>query len=148
MIYLTHYFPFQSFFCKCLSQKIRHIKWKIKRKKLGFIPPPSAHVRKAREAINFKLRSVRRKVDHRYTPSKLYRALLKELREGSSNNSISEYRILDILKQTNKGRRTWLESLQRRKMSSLLTEYPCFKDTKYVSLLISINIIINVFIIY
>lgn len=105
-------------------------------------------MRKARDAINFKLRSVRRKVDHRYTPSKLYRALLKELREGSNNNSISEYRILDILKQTNKGRRTWLESLQRRKMSSLLTEYPCFKDPKYVSLLTPINIRINIFVIY
>lgn len=118
-----------------MSQKIRHIKWKIKRKKSGIMAHP-IRVRRKRDsdAINFKLRSVRRKVDHRYTPSKLYRALLKELREGFKSNAISEYRILEILKQTNKGRRTWAETLQRRKISCLVAEYPCFTDAKYVSL--------------
>lgn len=90
--------------------------------------------RKTRESItSFKLRSVRRKIDHRYTPSKLYKALLKELCEGWKKSTISEYRILEILKQTNKGRRTWLESHPRRKISALMAEYPCFFKAKYVS---------------
>ncbi|GBM22903.1 hypothetical protein AVEN_202159-1 [Araneus ventricosus] len=117
-----------SFFCKSLSQKIRHIKWKIKRKRLGLTPRRSRKTRDGRNVVS----SLKRKVDRRYTPSKQYKALLRELSDGWTNKTISESRINDILHQTSKGRRTWLDSHSHRRLFSLIEEYPCFADGKYV----------------
>ncbi|GIX89574.1 hypothetical protein CEXT_52902 [Caerostris extrusa] len=115
-----------SFFCKSLSQKIRHIKWKVKRKRLGLT---SRRIRKSKEGA---ANNLKRKVDRRYTSSKQYKALLKELSDGWTNKTISDKRILDILQQTSKGRRTWLNSHTYRRVFSLIEEYPCFADGKYV----------------
>ncbi|GFR10058.1 uncharacterized protein TNCT_577931 [Trichonephila clavata] len=117
-----------SFFCKSLSQKIRHIKWKIKRKRLGLSPRRS---RKAKDSKNV-ITNMKRKIDRRYTPSKQYKALLRELSDGWTNKSILESRIIEILHQTSKGRRTWLDAHSHRRLFSLIEEYPCFADGKYV----------------
>ncbi|XP_015911228.2 uncharacterized protein [Parasteatoda tepidariorum] len=119
-----------SFFCKSLSQKIRHMKWKLKRKKLGLT---TRRPIKAKEGVNsLKFHSYKPKVDRRYTPSKLYKALLRELSIGWYNDTILETRIYDILKATHKGRVTWLSNRSHRKMSSLVNDCPCFSVGKYV----------------
>ncbi|KAG8188438.1 hypothetical protein JTE90_008005 [Oedothorax gibbosus] len=116
-----------SFFCKSLSQKIRHMKWKIKRKSMG-LSRSSKISRKSREKLKFR----NLKVDRRYRPSKQYKALLKELSEGWANDSISESRINEIVRDTNKSRRTWLSSHKDRKIFSIIEEFPCFTEGKYV----------------
>lgn len=127
---------FQSFFCKSLSQKIRHMKWKNKRKSMGLtksLANMSAKIsRNSREKFKFH----NMKIDRRYRTSKQYKALLKELSEGWANDSITESRINEIIRDTNKSRRTWLASHKDRKVFSIIEEFPCFAEGKYVSIFI------------
>ncbi|KFM61220.1 hypothetical protein X975_17343, partial [Stegodyphus mimosarum] len=123
-----------SYFCKSLSQKIRHIKWKIKRKRLGLT---SRRSRKPRDSMHgSKMHGLqkndRRKIDRRYTFSKQYKALLRELADGWNKKSIADSRIADILKLTSKARLSWLRSHRTGKLSALVDEYPCFTDGRYV----------------
>lgn len=123
-----------SFFCKSLSQKIRHIKWRNKRKKLPHSPRQvRPKIVKKRKVVHssLKVKPVNRDSDTKNL-GKLYKALVRELKHDWDRNSCSEERIKSILRQTFRSRRYWILSSTTGKLSTVIKEFPCFTAGKYV----------------
>ncbi|XP_038065740.1 uncharacterized protein LOC119735869 [Patiria miniata] len=121
-----------SFFTKCLSQRIRHIRWAEKKK----TQPPK------RQSDNPRLSSAKApRVGHVHLLQKDVSSLtaddyenhLAEVRrEWSKGNTKNKNHLMLLLSETFACNQQWIKSLPDSKMEPILQKIPCYQDGSLV----------------
>ncbi|XP_058862155.1 uncharacterized protein LOC117970366 isoform X2 [Acipenser ruthenus] len=114
----------QSLFSKCLSQKMRHMRWSLKRKNLPIDSNSAPIMAKKAQVPTIQRREER--------PDEEYDRHVEELRKEFDKNKPDDNHIDILLKETFGNRRLWLTTLPAGRIKPIVEVYPCFEWGQFV----------------